>query len=218
MSRYRAVLFDLDGTLLDTAPDFAWCLNELLRRHGRRPLPAAEIRAIVTDGSAGLVARAFDCAPEGSEFEAVRSEFLSIYAANLSRHTRPFPGVTELLARIGASGTAWGVVTNKPSRYTLPLLADMAFQPAPGAVVCPDHVANPKPDPEAILLACRQLGVTPGETVMIGDHRRDIDAGHGAGTVTVAAAYGYLDADENPADWNAHHRVASAHELQDLLF
>ena len=218
MSRYRAVLFDLDGTLLDTAPDFAWCLNELLRLHDRAPLAEAEIRAIVTDGSAGLVARAFDCAPEGPGFEAVRAEFLAIYADNLSRHTRPFPGIAELLARLGASGTAWGVVTNKPSRYALPLLADMDFQPAPGAIVCPDHVANPKPDPEAILLACRQLGVAPREAVMIGDHRRDIDAGHGAGTVTVAAAYGYLDAGEDAAQWNAHHCIASAGQLHDLLF
>src|SRR5690606_13959947 len=133
MSRYRAVLFDLDGALLDTAPDFAWCLSELLRRHGRAPLAEAEIRAIVTDGSASLVARAFACAPDGPGFEAVRAEFLAIYADNLSRHTRPFPGIAELLARLGASGTAWGAVTNKPSRYALPLLADMALQPAAGA-------------------------------------------------------------------------------------
>lgn len=218
MSRYRAVLFDLDGTLLDTAPDFAWCLNELLRRHQRPALEESEVRTLVTDGSVGLVARAFACAPEGSAFEALRAEFLAIYAANLSRHTRPFPGIAELLARLGASGTAWGVVTNKPSRYAVPLLADMDFQPAPGAIVCPDHVANPKPDPEAILLACRQLGVAPREAVMIGDHRRDIDAGHGAGTVTVAAAYGYLDADEDPAHWNAHHCITSAEQLRELLF
>jgi len=218
MSRYRAVLFDLDGTLLDTAPDFAWCLNTLLQRHGRRPMPDAEIRAMVTDGSAGLIARAFDCAPEEPRFEAVRAEFLDIYRANLSRHTRPFPGIAELLARLGASDTAWGVVTNKPSGYALPLLADMALRPAPGAVICPDHVSNPKPDPEAVLLACRRLGVTPRDTVMIGDHRRDIEAGRSAGTVTVAAAYGYLEAGEDPDLWDAHHRIDCASQLHDLLF
>lgn len=218
MSRYRAVLFDLDGTLLDTAPDFAWCLNTLLQRRGRARLADDEIRAIVTDGSAGLVARAFDCAPDEPLFEAMRTEFLTIYRANLSRHTRPFPGIAELLARLGTSSTAWGVVTNKPSPYALPLLTDMALQPGPGAIICPDHVNNPKPHPEAVLLACRQLGVAPEEAVMIGDHRRDIDAGRAAGTITVAAAYGYLDAGEDPDQWNAHHRIDSAAQLHELLF
>lgn len=218
MSRYRAVLFDLDGTLLDTAPDFVWCLNTLLQRHHRPQLAEAEIRTIVTDGSAGLIARAFDCTPDQPRFEAVRAEFLDIYRANLSRHTRPFPGIAELLARLGASGTAWGVVTNKPSRYALPLLADMALQPGPGTIICPDHVSLPKPDPEAVLLACQHLGVAPQEAIMIGDHRRDIEAGRNAGTITVAAAYGYLDAGEDPDLWQAHHRIDRASQLHELLF
>jgi phosphoglycolate phosphatase len=218
LSRYRAVLFDLDGTLLDTAPDFAYALNQLLQARSMPPLPDAEIRALVTDGSAGLVARAFGCTAEDPLFEPIRAEFLAVYRDNLSRHTRPFPGIETVLARLGEAGIPWAVVTNKPSTYTTPLLRDMNLSPAPGAVICPDHVIHTKPHPEAILLACTQLGVAPDATVMIGDHRRDIDAGLSAGTRTVAAMYGYIDASENPADWNAHHRIASAHELHDLLF
>ncbi len=218
MSRYRAVLFDLDGTLLDTAPDFAWCLNHLLERRGRPRLPEDEIRAIVTDGSAGLVARAFDCTPQDAMFEAVRTEFLTIYRANLSRYTQPFPGIVELLTKLGDSGVPWGVVTNKPSTYALPLLEDMAFRPGPGVIICPDHVGKPKPDPEAVLLACSQLGVTPDQAIMIGDHSRDIEAGRAAGTITVAATYGYLEAGEDPNGWQAHHRIDHANQLHELLF
>ncbi|MFZ2209856.1 MAG: HAD-IA family hydrolase [Porticoccaceae bacterium] len=218
MSRYRAVLFDLDGTLLDTAPDFAYALNQLLQARAMPPLPDAEVRTLVTDGSAGLIARAFGCTAEDPLFEQIRAEFLAVYRANLSRHTRPFPGIEAVLARLGETGIPWAVVTNKPSTYATPLLRDMNLSPTPGAVICPDHVTHTKPHPEAILLACARLGVAPDASIMIGDHRRDIDAGRSAGTCTVAAVYGYVDASENPADWNAHHRIASAHELHDLLF
>ncbi len=218
MSRYRAVLFDLDGTLLDTAPDFAYSLNQMLQARAMAPLADAEIRTLVTDGSAGLVARAFGCTAEDPRFEQIRAEFLAIYRDNLSRHTRPFPGIEAVLARLGETGIPWAVVTNKPSTYTTPLLRDMNLSPAPGAVICPDHVTHAKPHPESILLACTRLGVAPDACIMIGDHRRDIDAGRSAGTRTVAAIYGYIDAGEDPADWNAHHRIASAHELHDLLF
>ncbi len=213
----RAVLFDLDGTLLDTAPDFAVAMNQLLAKKNRPPLSEAAIRALISNGSAGLVAYAFNCTEQDSEFESIRGEFLELYLQNLCRQTRPFPGIQALLTRLGEQGMPWGIVTNKPSRYTTPILAALNLQPAPGTVICPDHVTNTKPHPEAVLLACQELAVTPQQTMFIGDHRRDIEAGRSAGVITVAAAYGYIEED-HPDTWGAHHVVANADELQHILF
>ncbi|PCH52969.1 MAG: phosphoglycolate phosphatase [Cellvibrionales bacterium] len=213
----RAVLFDLDGTLLDTAPDFALSLNELLARKNRPPLTETAIRAIVSNGSAGLIAHAFECGEEDIEFEKIRAEFLEIYLDNLCQKTRPFPGIEDLLTRLGKQNIPWGIVTNKPSLYTEAILEKLKLQPAPGAVVCPDHVDNVKPHPEPVLLGCEQLGIEPRHTVYIGDHRRDIESGQEAGTITIAAAYGYIDED-HPDTWGAHHLVHHADEITALLF
>lgn len=214
---YQAVLFDLDGTLLDTAPDFALSLNQLLARKNRPPLSQMEIRALVSNGSAGLIAHAFQCSEQDRQFEKIRLEFLAIYLDNLCTETRPFPGIENLLNRLGKRGTPWGIVTNKPSLYTEAILDKLRLQPAPGAVVCPDHVDNVKPHPEPVLLGCEQLGVAPELTIYIGDHRRDIESGRSAGTTTIAAAYGYID-DDHPDTWGAHHLVNHADEITALLF
>ncbi|RLA41807.1 MAG: phosphoglycolate phosphatase [Gammaproteobacteria bacterium] len=214
---YQAVLFDLDGTLLDTAPDFAIALNQLLARKERPPLTEAAIRAIVSNGSAGLIAHAFNCTEEDAEFEAIRSEFLEVYLDNLCQQTRPFPGIETLLKQLGAQGTPWGIVTNKPSLYTQVILDELKLQPAPGSVVCPDHVEHAKPHPEPVLLGCKQLGSEPQHTIYVGDHRRDIESGRDAGTITIAAAYGYID-DDHPQTWGARHLVNHVDELTALLF
>ena len=217
-SPYQAVLFDLDGTLLDTAPDFALILNTLLTTHQRKTLQESDIRAIISDGSAAMIARAFNCSPKDAAFEAIRSEFLALYRANVCVETRPFPGIETVLARLGAANIPWGIVTNKPSIYTLPLMDALTFNPAPQTVICPDHVTNTKPHPESVLLACEHLDSDPKQTLFVGDHQRDIEAGRAAGAITVAAAYGYVDQDENIADWNAHHAIECAVDLLPIIF
>ncbi|HBD12439.1 MAG TPA: phosphoglycolate phosphatase [Porticoccaceae bacterium] len=213
---FKAVLFDLDGTLLDTAPDFAIALNCLLERKKRPPLPAAHIRAMVSNGSAGLVAHAFGCSEQEADFEQIRKEFLDIYLDILCQQTRPFPGMLALLEALQARQLAWGIVTNKPRLYTEAILQELELVPAPDTVVCPDDVSNTKPDPEPILLACRQLAVEPTQAVMIGDHRRDIESGLNAGSITIAAAYGYVD-DDPPHSWGAHYLAEDVAALRTLL-
>ena len=214
---YKAVLFDLDGTLLDTAPDFAISLNKLLLSKNRPVLSETAIRAIVSNGSAGLIAHAFDCSEQDLEFEKIREEFLDIYLNNLCLETRPFPGIQTLLDRLGNQDTPWGIVTNKPNQYTQAILKQLQLTPAPGPVICPEHVANTKPHPEPVLLACQQLDIAPQHVVYIGDHRRDIESGRQAGTMTIAAAYGYIDED-HPAHWGAQYLVNHADEISELLF
>lgn len=217
-SPYQAVLFDLDGTLLDTAPDFTRILNQLLVKHRREPLPEAKIRSIISDGSAAMIAHAFDCEPADSYFDQVRGEFLSMYQDQVCVETRLFPGIQTVLHQLGDNDLPWGIVTNKPSTYTVPLLAALALEPAPDTVVCPDHVSRVKPDPESVLLACQHLDSEPERVLFIGDHKRDIDAGRAAGTTTVAASYGYLEANEDITRWNAHHTIECARDLLPIIF
>jgi len=214
----KAVLFDLDGTLLDTAPDFVTALNDMLTKHRMPQLPPATIRAGVTNGSAGLITMAFDISPQDPAFEQLRQEFLGYYFDRLTESTRLFPGMEEVLSRLTDQGKSWGIVTNKPAKYTNAILENLWLPSAPGSVICPDHVSKTKPDPESVLLACEQLSVTPENTLFVGDHLRDIEAGLNAGCVTVSAAYGYIDSSENPQDWGGHYLINHASELNAILF
>lgn len=214
--RYDGVLFDLDGTLLDTAPDFVDSLNRLLGLKEMSPLPPELIRNHVSHGSRALVALAFGDGRD--DYEALRQEFLAIYAEHLSRKTRLFDGFEPLLAQIAHNRLPWGIVTNKPELYTRMILEDLRLSPAPGTVVCPDHVQHTKPDPEPMFLAATQLGVAPHRCVYVGDHRRDIEAGRAAGMTTIAAAYGYIDDDDPASSWAADHLVEHPSDLTPLLF
>ncbi|MFT7300166.1 MAG: 2-phosphoglycolate phosphatase [Porticoccus sp.] len=216
-TKFQAVLFDLDGTLLDTAPDFLTATNRLLERKGMPLLPAECIRRLVTHGSAGIIKEVFELEEKHPDFEPIRQELLTLYMANLADQTRPFQGITELLATLGQQHIPWGIVTNKPESFTLAILKQLPLYPAPSTIVCPDHVTKTKPDPESVILACQQLGVSPRESIYIGDHQRDIEAGLRAGTTTIAAAYGYIDDDENPTSWGAHYTVTSASQLLALI-
>lgn len=212
-----AVLFDLDGTLLDTAPEFAVVVNQLRAEHGMAALPFAAIRRTVSHGARALVSLAFEIEPETAGFEALRLRLLELYAANLASNTRVFPGIGDVLGFLSQRQIPWGVITNKPSQYAKPLLDAMAFAVPCATLVCPDHVSQSKPHPEPMLLACRQLGCRPEHSVYVGDHRRDIEAGSAAGMLTIAAAYGYVD-EQDPADsWAADHIVASAADISALL-
>jgi len=211
----RAVIFDLDGTLLDTAPEFVAVVQQLREEHALAPLAPELVRAYVSDGARAMVSLALDMPVEHEAFESKRLRFLEIYAAGLGRATRPYPGIDELLALLQSRGIAWGISTNKPSYLTLPLLERLALSPA--SVVCPDHVSQPKPHPEPLWLNCEQLACEPGEAIYIGDHLRDIEAGRSAGLYTIAAAWGYIHQDDNPESWGADSIAASGPDLNRLI-
>lgn len=217
MSTDSAVLFDLDGTLLDTAPDFVRCLNQLRRELALAPMPDEELRRSVSNGARAMIEAGFGLTPEDADYADRHGAFLDLYEAGIAEETRLFPGMEEVLAWLETHRIPWGVVTNKPARFTLPLLAALALDQRCGVVVCPDHVAQRKPHPESMCLACRTLGARPEASVYVGDHLRDIDAGRNAGMTTIAARYGYIDDPAEVASWRADHVVDSATELAVLL-
>ncbi|MCT2530186.1 HAD-IA family hydrolase [SAR92 clade bacterium H921] len=218
MLNFKALLFDLDGTLLDTAPDFITALNRLLELHGRAPLPEHAVRSTVTDGSAGLIQAGFDMAPEHPQFEALRDEFLELYFCNLADKTALFTGLQQVLDDCKAGGIPWGVVTNKPWRYTEAVMDQLGLMDLAATVICPDHVTAAKPDPESILLACSEIAIAPADCLYVGDHVRDIEAGRAAGTRNIAAAWGYVEASQNIFDWQADWVVDQSTQLHGLLF
>lgn len=213
----KAVLFDLDGTLFDTAPDFVVVLNRLREQEKLPPLADATIRQVVSNGARAMVHLGFGVDEGEPGFDDLRQRLLDLYLVHLAKHTVPFPGIEQLLNQLAEHNIAWGVVTNKPSAYTIPLLQAFAHLPTPGAIICPDDVTHRKPDPEPILLACSRIGCKPSEAVYVGDHERDIVAGRAAGMPTIACSYGYIDTDDDPASWNADHLIHDAAEIWPLL-
>ncbi|MCB1705131.1 MAG: HAD-IA family hydrolase [Halioglobus sp.] len=212
--RLRAVIFDLDGTLVDTADEFVPVVQALRREHGREPMDPARIRASVSSGARALVSLGLDMAEDAPEFERNRLRLLELYSEVLGTLAAPYPGIESLLARLQSQGVAWGIATNKPRAYTAPLLQKLGIQPPPGSVVCPDDVRHRKPHPESLYLNCRELGCAPHEAIYVGDHLRDIEAGRAAGMYTIAAGYGYIEAGDDPQQWGAN---AQAHHSTDLL-
>jgi phosphoglycolate phosphatase len=213
----RAVLFDLDGTFADTAPDLAYALNETLRRFGGAELPYERIRPHVSHGATALIRLGFGLEPGGEGFEERRQVLLRVYQDNLCRDTRPFDGILAVLDALEASAMAWGIVTNKPSWLTDPLMAQLGLAERAGCVVSGDTTPTPKPHPAPILHACAQLGVPPARCVYVGDAERDIEAGRRAGTATLAVAFGYLQDHEDPSAWGADGLIASPLGLLDWL-
>lgn len=200
---FDAVLFDLDGTLADTAPDLGWAANALRETEGLAPLPLLTLRPYTSQGVRGLLRVAFDIAPGQPGYDDLAQRFLALYADRLCVDTRLFDGVAELLDELEALGLAWGIVTNKRMRYTDPLVAQLGLTPRTTCVVSGDTTAEAKPSPLPVLHACRLLNCRPERTLYVGDDRRDIVAGNAAGCRTVAAAYGYLG-DSGPAPaWGA---------------
>lgn len=213
----KTVLFDLDGTLLDTAPDFIFVLNTLLQENDRQPIDDIRIRNTVSSGASALVKLGFGIGEDDERFEALRLRLLELYSLHLAENTRPFPGITETLAFLAANRIPWGVVTNKPLLYTAPLMEAMRFPQTASVIVCPDHVTHRKPHPEPLYLACKQSACSPAEAIYLGDHQRDIASGRNAGMPTVACHYGYIEEGEDPASWQADHIVKHADELPALL-
>ncbi len=213
----RAVLFDMDGTLLDTAPDFIAVCQAMLVAHGRAPIDDQRIQDVVSGGARAMVAATFDMDPEAPGFEPLRQEFLDRYQEHCAVFTRPYDGMAELLESIERSRLIWGVVTNKPVRFAAPIMEQLGLAERSAVLVCPDHVTKSKPDPEMLLLACSQLNIDPSEVLFIGDDLRDIESGRAAGTKTAAVRYGYIHPDDNPAHWGADVIVDHPRDLLAVL-
>jgi N-acetyl-D-muramate 6-phosphate phosphatase len=216
-TQLQAVLFDLDGTLLDTAPDFIWVINRLLTEEQHSPQDYEALRAQVSNGANAMVCTAFGLPEDHPRVATLRQRFLDIYLEHLAIETRPFAGIMPLLDWLESSEIPWGIVTNKPELYTHKLLQRLELHHRAGSIVCPEQVRERKPHPESIWLACQELGCTPQNSVYVGDHIRDIEAGRRAGLTTIAALYGYIGPDEAPQNWCSDHHVDSADAIKPLL-
>lgn len=216
MSMQTAVLFDLDGTLLDTAHDFHRIINRMLLQQGHPEVSYESLRTQVSNGARAMVCHAFNIDTDHPAFEGLRQQLLDEYASSDYASSRTFDGMTELLAWMDRQHLPWGIVTNKPERFTRPLLEQIGMDHCP-CVICPEQVSNCKPDPEGLLLACRMLGADPAQSIYVGDHIRDIQAGRGAGMQTVAAGWGYLNEGEACSDWDSDHICPQPEALRPLL-
>jgi N-acetyl-D-muramate 6-phosphate phosphatase len=213
----RGVLFDLDGTLIDSAPDLGAVVNRMRANRGLPVLADAELRPHASHGARGLVGAGFGVTPEQPEFQSLRDEFLGYYANALCVRTVLFPGVTALLDALDAAGLPWGIVTNKVSRLTLPLLDALNLRQRPGCIVCGDTTARAKPYPDPLFAAADMLAMPPAACVYVGDAERDVAAGNAAGMATLVARYGYIRQDEKPELWPAHGHLESPLELLSWL-
>ncbi|BAP41054.1 N-acetylmuramic acid 6-phosphate phosphatase MupP [Pseudomonas sp. 21LCFQ02] len=210
--RLRAVLFDMDGTLLDTAPDFIAICQAMLAERGFAPVDDKLIRDEISGGAKAMVSATFGLSPSAPEFEALRLEFLERYQHNCAVHSRLFDGMAELLADIEKAGLIWGVVTNKPVRFAAPIMEQLGLAQRSALLICPDHVTHSKPHPEPLILACSRLDLDPASVLFVGDDLRDIESGRDAGTRTAAVRYGYIHPNDNPNHWGAD--VVVDHPLQ----
>ncbi|UTW14147.1 HAD family hydrolase [Marinobacterium rhizophilum] len=216
-TRLQSVLFDLDGTLLDTAPDFIWVINRLLAEEQHSALDYEALRAQVSNGANAMVCTAFNLPQNHPRVARLRQRFLDIYLEHLAIETRPFDGIMPLLDWLEGNAIPWGIVTNKPELYTHKLLHRLELHHRAGSIICPEQVRERKPHPESIWLACQELGCAPQNSVYVGDHSRDIEAGQRAGLATIAALYGYIGPDEDPRDWRSDHNVDHADAIKPLL-
>jgi len=202
-SGIRTVLFDLDGTLADTAPDLAYALNCLLQEQQRTPLPFEVIRPVVSHGATALVKLGFSIDSDDSDFAPLRERLLSLYQQHLARETQLFQGMAELLDTIEARGMNWGVVTNKPAFLTQPLMAALGLAERAACIVSGDTTTRRKPHPDPLLHGCRLAGSEAEQCLYVGDAERDIRAGNQAGMTTLVALFGYLGPQDRPETWGA---------------
>lgn len=208
------VLFDLDGTLLDTAPDFMAVLMAMTAQHDVPEPLISTIYSTVSSGARALVEACFGLVPDQDGFQPLLEELLEHYAEQIIRsEAKLYPGLDDVLTDLETRDIQWGVVTNKPERFSVPLMHALGLEQRCSVLICPDHVTRSKPDPEGLLLAARKVGSDPAQSIYVGDHPRDITAGLLAGMHTVAAAYGYLPPEPPIDTWGAHHVIHHGGEL-----
>jgi phosphoglycolate phosphatase len=212
-----AVLFDLDGTLIDSAPDLGAAADQMRVRRGMPSLALDAYRPMAGSGARGMLAVAFGMTPQDPQFEVMREEFFCNYENCMTQRTYAFEGVQEMLQQLTLAGLKWGVVTNKSARFTEPLSRAMSMFATAGAVISGDTTPHAKPHPEPLLEAARRLGLEPARCIYVGDDERDIQAGLAAGMGTVAADYGYLGEKADTAAWGAHARIKLPIDLLKLL-
>jgi phosphoglycolate phosphatase len=212
----QAVLFDLDGTLIDSAPDLAGAANELRIAHGLPLLPYASFRPMVGSGARGMIAVAFDIGPQHERFAELRDDFLRRYEMRMTRETCVFDAMRPVLDSLDRRRLRWGIVTNKAERFTLPLVHALGLQTRAAAVVAGDTTPHAKPHPAPLFEAARRMGLEPGQCMYVGDDVRDVQAGHAAGMTTAVAGWGYLGAGEPVAAWGAQYVLREPADLLNL--
>ena len=200
---------------MDTAPDLAHTLNLQLLNHGKAPLPYESVRPFASHGSRGLVGLGFGVTPKDANFIAMRDEYLNIYDTVYTRSPVLLAGIADLLQAIESKGLTWGIVTNKPRRFTVGLIESMGLnlEKRAACIVCGDDAPQPKPSPATLLMACEQIGVKPENCIYVGDAERDIQAGRAAGMKTVVALFGYIDITDKPSEWRADSMIETPMEL-----
>ncbi len=213
----NAVFFDLDGTLLDTAPNLAKALNRLLTEIGREHIPEPTIRKVVSNGAYAMLKLAFGIDRDHPDTPELRQRLLDFYAEDLDSSTTLFPGLNDLLERFLEHNIAWGIVTNKPEPYAAPLVENFRFPSRPLCVICPENVRHRKPHAESLHLACEYANCKTDAAIYIGDHLRDIQCGQNAGMPTIAVNYGYIDSGDNAYDWGANYVVETGHEIWPII-
>ena len=217
IANVRAVLFDLDGTFADTAPDMARALNVIRRRHHLDPLPLAAVRPHVSRGARGMLDVGFGIDPQHARFAALRDAFYDEYQQNVCVESALFDGIEALIDELEKNTIAWGIVTNKAARFAMPIAQALGFAQRAACVVCGDTTAHTKPHPAPLLHAAKLIGVAPGNTLYVGDDERDIQAAHAAGMRGVAATYGYIAVDTDSSRWGAAFSIAAPSALIPLV-
>ena len=213
----KTILFDLDGTLADTAPDLSNALNEIRQIHSKPKLSFDTIRPTVSLGGNAMIELAFGLKEGDENFEVIRNQFLEQYLNNIAHETQLFDGMEDVIRSIEADKRKWGIVTNKTSWLTDPLVKELELDQRAACVVSGDTTPYRKPHPAPLLHACELTQSDPAKTVYIGDAERDIEAGRRAGTKTLIAMYGYISEDETPADWQADGMIDTPYEIEQRL-
>lgn len=217
LANIDAVLFDLDGTLIDSAPDLGAAADQMRTNRGLVSLPQSDYRPMAGAGARGMLGVAFGIEPTHSDYEMLKEEFFTNYEACMTKRTYVFDGVADLIAQFDSAGLKWGIVTNKSERFALPLTKAIPLFKTAQTIVGGDTTPHAKPHPAPLLEAARQLGVAPERCMYVGDDERDIAAGRAARMYTVAAAYGYLGATQDTANWHADATIHTPDQLMQLL-